>query len=338
MSMELAPQSSVAWMVVASLFHGLAILSTTFRVLYRFRTSQMWLDDYLVVIPLAMDVVFFAQLWVRFSEGFLQSMKSANFFNSFWFSMLLFSTVLWWSRIVLALSITRIFPAGNTARCGAWAVTAFMVCGFVISTIVNPATCQGPGTSRWYQIKVSNCLRGPLKLPAGMITTIVLDCMADIILTVYPLIVLRRIKLPRHQRRLILATFSASFLTFLSVVNYTVFFFLIFEPGVDVFVVKALTGHIEATISLTVANFVVVTMFFYRYFRRVPNVEVPEHRAPLPQFEETLAGRQTSIGHCPTTTQVTESSRPTTFSTLTEISDRTWSDFDNATPAPYSVS
>ena len=52
--------------VFASVFHILALVSTMLRLIHRLRTSRMWWDDYTVVLPLAMNTVNFASLWVLY--------------------------------------------------------------------------------------------------------------------------------------------------------------------------------------------------------------------------------------------------------------------------------
>lgn len=51
------------FLAFATIFHMLALFSTLFRIVYRLRTSRMWWDDYMVVLPLVMDAIYFASLW-----------------------------------------------------------------------------------------------------------------------------------------------------------------------------------------------------------------------------------------------------------------------------------
>lgn len=45
--------------------HSLAMSSTVYRVIHRFRMRRLWWDDYLAFVALFFDVIYFATLWVR---------------------------------------------------------------------------------------------------------------------------------------------------------------------------------------------------------------------------------------------------------------------------------
>jgi hypothetical protein len=83
MILEIPPQSYVAWrsrhkdilmtsavlkstcnLACITLFHVMAALSTIFRLRERYQTRQMWLDDYLVILPMTVDIVYCIIPWI----------------------------------------------------------------------------------------------------------------------------------------------------------------------------------------------------------------------------------------------------------------------------------
>ena len=125
--------------------------------------------------------------------------------------------------------------------------------------------CQGDGL-RWYQIEAQNCLRGSKQIPeAGIVSfssgshlfkphdiLIVIqfflaDLIADILLFLAPSFMLRKIKLPKDQRRLILAAFSASILTLLSAIVFCIFWYGRLDLGPDHFLLRTMVGHLEVS-------------------------------------------------------------------------------------------
>jgi len=84
--------------------------------------------------------------------------------------------------------------------------------------------------------------------------------------------------MPKNQRRLIIAAFSASILTLLSAIIVCIFWYGRMDLGPDVVILRLMIPHIESTTALIVCNTVVVTMFFYRIFHRIYDLEAPEPR------------------------------------------------------------
>ena len=53
-------------LVSVTVLHLLAISSAVYRLRHRFRIRRAWWDDYVVFVPLALDVVYTPLFWVRF--------------------------------------------------------------------------------------------------------------------------------------------------------------------------------------------------------------------------------------------------------------------------------
>ncbi|CAA7260466.1 unnamed protein product [Cyclocybe aegerita] len=268
MAFSFPPQSFVVWGVILSLLHLIAIGSTVFRIVHRYRTKKLWWDDYLAFIPLTMDCALFIQLWCRFSRKFV---SRDRMIESFWLASFLFLSVVWFSRMSLSLSVARIFPQRHKARRGGFilAVTFLLYAG---SIILVTLTCRGGGRT-WYRMESKHCLRTRTGHYIGGLTATALDIAADAALIVYPLYVFWRVRLPRNQKRLVLVVSCASGLTLLSAVLLCIFWYGGINMGPHGSLLRSVTAQIEATISLIVCNLLVVTMFFYRLCRRIHNIE-----------------------------------------------------------------
>jgi len=95
--------------VILTVLHIIAIGSTIFRLLHRFRIKKIGWDDYVAVIAVSFDISVLVQLWFKFHDKrayrfFFKlklSLTSASvgapkhLIESFWFSVFLLQVVLW---------------------------------------------------------------------------------------------------------------------------------------------------------------------------------------------------------------------------------------------------
>ncbi|KAF8157967.1 hypothetical protein B0H34DRAFT_797398 [Crassisporium funariophilum] len=294
---------------------------TVFRISHRFRKGQMWFDDWIVVLPFAFDATYLANSWLSFYSP--PSVVRYKVMPSFFFAIFLHFSVIWFSRISLSLSLARIFPPGHRARLLSFFLSALFLVFYLLTVILTTALCQGGGLP-WYNINGRNCLTDSKGVAYSGIVSITADFLADSLLVLCPCMMLWRIRLPTNQRRLVLALFSASILTLMSVSLFCALWYGKIYMGVNEDVLRTTTSHLEATTSLIVSNLLVVTMFFYRIFRRVDNVESPEpvdeksrpHLAP----GGPAGGGPAGPGESTTTNKSSDASNVTPM-TFTEISD-----------------
>ncbi|KDR83025.1 hypothetical protein GALMADRAFT_238781 [Galerina marginata CBS 339.88] len=257
-------QSTLAWSIVITIFHCLAIISTLFRVYHRARKGQLWYDDYIAIIPLVFDCIYVVTFWVSLdTRTYVTYWHITKFILSFFFMFILNFTVIWcvsdislryiilkslvpirFSRISLTLSLARIFPPGHLARRISLSLTGLYFLFYCLSVSLTTVLCQGGGLP-WDQIDPDNCLKGPDQIPGAGIVNFTTDLIADILLFVAPSFMLRKIKMPKNQRRLIVAAFSASILTLFSAVIVCIFWYGRMDLGPDVVVLRLMIAQIE---------------------------------------------------------------------------------------------
>ncbi|KAF8149030.1 hypothetical protein B0H34DRAFT_734551 [Crassisporium funariophilum] len=276
-AMPIGTQSVTGWKAVITTLHVVALSFTAFRIFVRYQMQRLWWDDYLAFLPLVMDSIHLVLFWQGLKQNFLSSVTDT--FHGFFFVTFVHFTVLWSSRIILALSLARLFPPRHFARRGAFALAAFFFISYVITEVVGTVTCLGPGI-RWYNIQVHSCKRTAQGYPIGGVVAVSLDLSADVFLVALSVSVLWHIKLPPYQRRLILTTVSASILTLLSVLAFLIFWFSGLDLGPQVWLLIPATSHLEAATSLIVCNLQVVVLYAYRVaLRRRTGVSAPDELA-----------------------------------------------------------
>ncbi|KAH9480746.1 hypothetical protein JR316_0007346 [Psilocybe cubensis] len=279
----LPQQSTLAWSIIISVLHVVAIVSTTFRLCHRLYKRQMWYDDYVVIVPLAFDCVYFVMFWKALtSKDYLRYRNNVHFFTSFMFGFVVNAIVLWFSRISLALSLARIFPRGHIARRFSLCIAVLCFVFFGTTVGLTIGLCQSSGRP-WYRIDPHNCKKGPKGIPINGLVGVLADILADTVLFLAPLFVLRRVKLPARERRMILAAFSGSVLTLLAAVVFGVFWYcrVKFGSPAGKVVLRLVVAHIETTVAMIVCNLLLITMFLYRIFRRIHSVDSAPKHTPL---------------------------------------------------------
>jgi len=152
--------------------------------------------------------------------------------------------------------------------------------------------CDGSDPSvKWYHRQLADCVKNRKASFAAVFTSLILDFVADILLIVSPLTMLWKVKLPKAQRRLILALFSSSVFSLLASIAFCVTWALSAQFGPDSRIITRMTAQLQAAISLLVCNLLVVTMVFYRLIKRKPlntfhTPSPPENFPPENQFQD----------------------------------------------------
>ncbi|KAF8806639.1 hypothetical protein BYT27DRAFT_6634168 [Phlegmacium glaucopus] len=325
--------ANLAWALFASLFHIVALLSTVSRLVHRLRTSRMWWDDYMVVLPLCTNTVYFASLWVLYNiqynlgEGSDEDMPPPTGISSFWVSQFVFLSVIWPCRISIALTLARVFPAFHKARRSAFFLAVMCFLSYLCCVFILTFECPNEDAS-WYKSVASDCHKTG-RIFVGGIVAITLDVLMDSALILFPIITLWKVKLPQNLRRIIISAFSGSALTLISAI---IFCIIRYAPNLDldpsIVLITNLSGHLEAAISLTVANLLVIVTFLYRVFKRVHGLEGLEPPNARKNPSQVMEGQgtigfawETSIGRV---SVIDTEDRPLSF-TLTRISQLVWS-------------
>ncbi|KAH0828764.1 hypothetical protein J3R83DRAFT_3200 [Lanmaoa asiatica] len=133
------------------------------------------------------------------------------------------------------------------------------------------------GLETWWCLNSAKTLPGQTRPECVLPQSIVIfeattNCLADAMTVIFSLKLLRRVKLPRRQRRMIVSLFLASrFLCAFSLPHSI-------AQLVDNQIVEVILGNLQAAAFLVVCNLLVVVTYIYRVFLKSLDEELP----PLP--------------------------------------------------------
>ncbi|KAF9057339.1 hypothetical protein BJ165DRAFT_1419875 [Panaeolus papilionaceus] len=66
--MIISEQSLIAWKVIITILHVFAILTSVLRIWFRYRRGRMWMDDWMAVPPLFMDILNVVIMWLLYVD------------------------------------------------------------------------------------------------------------------------------------------------------------------------------------------------------------------------------------------------------------------------------
>ncbi|PPQ79201.1 hypothetical protein CVT25_002779 [Psilocybe cyanescens] len=271
-SQEITAEVCVTVVQVAS------ITSTVIRLVHRWRTRRMWWDDWVTFVPLLVDCLYLSFMW-KGAQGRSPLLKGNIFFSPL-LNSIFYLTVLWLSRVSLALSTARIFPSKHVYRRVALWISGIFLFLYVANVMMVIFKCWGSTSQKTSQIQLCAQKSTSVKVKVTTRLSFTLDALAEVILVVTPLVMLRNIRLPKGERRLILALFSSSILSFLGSVAFFVVWVLARSFGQQSIFITKMTAQLQVAISLLVCNLLVVTMLFYRIAQRDT---IPDERRPAPE-------------------------------------------------------
>ncbi|KDR69776.1 hypothetical protein GALMADRAFT_145177 [Galerina marginata CBS 339.88] len=268
-------QSYPGWKVSISILHVVAISSAVYRLVHRFRIRRTWWDDYMVFVPLVLDIAYWATFFVRFPHRIEGGRPAGDgrVLESYWIVLFPYSIIVWTTRISLSLSLARIFPWKHPARLWSFILAGIMALSCIACILISTLSC----TERSSLIILSEprqCALNISGFPFQNIYVFANDSFGDILLIISPLILFWRLKLPRQERRLILVVFCGSTLTLAYVIAFAI---IALNPkislGDDFLVLMAGLLQIEVAISLFVCNLAVVSTSLYQLVTRNRNQE-----------------------------------------------------------------
>ncbi|KAF8886295.1 hypothetical protein BD779DRAFT_625184 [Infundibulicybe gibba] len=287
-------QSFVVWRICLTSFHIIAVLSTVSRLYRRAFTHRWWWDDTFACPALMADCVYLGTLWALPGPSHAPTTQTWALL----FKTIPFTFLLCFVRVSLALSIARIFPSRQATR-------RITICLAVAIALAYGTVATLLGV--FYRLPHADISTQRITL-----ATICIDVISDSFLVAIPLITLWNIKLPRNQRRLVLAGFSSGICTTATSVTGAVALLRYNTPFLGV-----ITPHLGAIVSLLSCNFLVIITMIYRVFRRVEDLEDPSCES-----EYTPKSRQPSLGVIPTTIVLTDLSSlygPTIYPTASAV-------------------
>ncbi|KAF8966776.1 hypothetical protein BDZ97DRAFT_1756370 [Flammula alnicola] len=308
--MTLPLQNYLAWKISVTLLHFVSITFTLVRVGYRWRTRRLWWDDRIVMIAMVADCIYIVIMWFKLRKDKISWIASDDhtFVYSEWFSSFLCFTIVWVSKICLALSVARIFLPGHPFRIWAFYFIGILILCYLASTFIVTFACEG---SPWWQLNYQRCTTEAHSLNvAALIGALILDTLTDVVLVIAPVIMLWRVKLPPKQRILLLVLFSSSILTIIASVIY---------------VSKDSKNELHfqsAAFALLVSNILVVTMLIYHKLHKVgDNTGSPRaarHEADS-DAEKPTTGDQPEPGNRTEASNFTSTEAPS-YTVITQLS------------------
>ncbi|KAH7925029.1 hypothetical protein BV22DRAFT_1065630 [Leucogyrophana mollusca] len=248
------PSGFIAGIVLVTVFHCLAFISTTFRLWFRCHIRRVWWEDVWAASALCFDIICLIAMWawtVALPPDRSHKMGASGVV-SYWLLIISYTCVIWSARLSIVFSIIRIVPPTRTVRSVSFGVALLFVSMWVLVLTAKAYSCARD--TSWHSKMIIQC---PFPTEVAIIEMCT-DVVADAILVGLPLRLLWRVKLPKHQRVMILVIFSSSFLTSVASVVHTAYLI----PTSSF--IGGLTAEIEGALSLVVCNLLVIVTFVYR--------------------------------------------------------------------------
>jgi len=257
--------------------HAVAISSTCFRLLHRIRKRRVWYDDLWAIFALISDILLLVvYLTLPITSYFKYPLVLQQFLRIS--TLISYTCVLWGSRISVAVTIVRLLNCGSFRRL-AKAISIFFVLICTCVMIQKFFICSDRSLKSLVSCPIS---------PATGILELSTDLAGDVWLLLAPGFMLWQMKLPRSSHRLILAIFACGVFNTGASIAHTVF--ILKNNGLWI----SVTGHIQATIALTICNLLVVVTCLYRVFNRDSNSSAEESSesksSSSPQSQERTTG------------------------------------------------
>ncbi|KAH6910339.1 hypothetical protein BKA70DRAFT_1147351 [Coprinopsis sp. MPI-PUGE-AT-0042] len=297
----LPPQSHVAWKVCITALHAVAISVAVLRIRIRWRGAKLWWDDYIAAAAMLINVAFAIAFWFAVKTLHAGPPMTPSFTKLGRMSVMMYLSIFWMSRVSLALSISRVFPAGTVARKSLLAMAALFFILFAFSCALIGSFCIWSPSIYPPDMDIlaeyQNCQPGTLRyfLVGGATATV--DFLSDIVAIIVPLRFLWRITLPPSERRLVHGAISATILTALSSVVTCVFWYARIDLGQDFRIIVAGVIHQQAAMSLIICNLLVVVTYWWRkvYRRNRPTPRRYRHNDPNIPTSETSSRSPSSV-------------------------------------------
>ncbi|KAF9261955.1 hypothetical protein L218DRAFT_468445 [Marasmius fiardii PR-910] len=257
-----SPFSSLPLRFVITLFHCLAIVFTIARLTRRVRIRRFSWDDAWAALCLILAIMFLALEWIKFdlvkkgpSVGLVNQLKTLYKLN-----IAVYTSIVWFSRVSLSLSIARIFPPGRTRLTAIFLSIACLVIGLVL-VIGKPLACSISFPKPGQPAQLA-CIPGVWTFFYFQIIGDILSSVALVIFPIRALFPSTVSELRSSEHRLILVLLLSTLATLaMGLAN------AIFILKVDTFKM-ILFSDLEASVSLMVCNFLVVITSVWRVLSR----------------------------------------------------------------------
>ncbi|OAX41587.1 hypothetical protein K503DRAFT_767524 [Rhizopogon vinicolor AM-OR11-026] len=249
MGMAIPSSTALILRAIASSLSAIGLVLTVLRFAYRIWLRRFWVEDAWAVVAFMCGISTLTACWT-YTKG---APGGEEVLISFWIYSFSLPSTVWAVRESILFSMARIVYGTQQLRRLLLGL-AILFFGMWAGFVALKAWQYGHNTS-WYH---SNGRVHTFMSPPVILYELIIDCLSDTILTVLPLRLLWSLKLPKRQKRMILAIFASSIFTtavsiFRSVCQMAKYR-SIMTPATD----------FEMASSLLVCNLLVVVTFLYR--------------------------------------------------------------------------
>ncbi|KAH0834882.1 hypothetical protein J3R83DRAFT_10527 [Lanmaoa asiatica] len=223
----------------------MAVLSTVFRLWYRWYIARMWWDDAWTVLAFLADIAFL--ITAVLEQPIPDDALPRYFCVGNWIVSFAYPTLMWAARISILTSIVRVScPEGVLRRIAVGIGVSFGIMGLWMLG------------QRLQVCLAYDCLITRI-LFIAQITT---DCVGDLLLSALPIWCLRGTSLKSKQKILVASAFSASIVISIVTVVEAVMFSRSVSSGSIIF------EHVKVACSMIVCNLLVIVTFVYRILHK----------------------------------------------------------------------
>ncbi|KAI3616155.1 hypothetical protein WG66_013880 [Moniliophthora roreri] len=266
-------QSSLSGLRIgSSIAHGVALLTTAYRLAHRYRIRRFSWDDAWAFLAFLLDAGELICLWlkVKFDREVPAGTPEYKRRQSIvlWYISLSFTLIMGSTRISLCVSIRRILAPGKLRN---WCTPVAVVTGVIALILITIKLCMCSANPTSPNQEFPLFCTDPT--PIAMFQTI-----ADIALSVFlvgmPLYALWYMDLTSAKRNLMMFLFTTSTFTLVAALVHNIYALKRDR------IMNHYTTHIEAAIALLVCNVHIVVTSFYSLCRRSEDNEDSDYTQP----------------------------------------------------------
>ncbi|KAG2340978.1 hypothetical protein BDR05DRAFT_888978 [Suillus weaverae] len=231
--------------VAGSVSHGVAIVCTIFRLVYRGWTRRIWWEDAWAAVSLVADVVCLACIWINpLTDCYGFHLRFVVHITAYSARTVLTDL----SRAARMSVIFCIIRIANHSGC--------KVHRRITHLIAVSFACM------WLALlvqKINVCIFEACQMSEPVaLSQLITDVIADFSLVAAPLQLWKNVGLSRSRKILIMSSFGASILITAITIPHSV---ILFGPPTETTLIFA---HVKAAVSLIICNVLVIVTFAYR--------------------------------------------------------------------------
>ncbi|KAF9262539.1 hypothetical protein L218DRAFT_928906 [Marasmius fiardii PR-910] len=228
------------------------------RLIVRYRTRRMWLDDAWVFVALVCSLMLLVGMWIRTDvpgTGPLNQPREVRVI-AYWMVALSFTSTLWAARMGIIFSVIRLIPPMMGLR-RISNISAVLFILMWMGLIAQKSYICSVNNS-WNRNPVPQCHLGH----GIAINELITDAVSDFLLAAIPIRLLKGVSLMSDQRKMLYIIFGSSLLITLVSIIHAIF--VLGPSGL----LEAITAQAQAATALIVANLGVLGSLVYRRVRR----------------------------------------------------------------------